>query len=527
MEVIQIPEHARACAGREVALQMSVLEGIRVLDLTEALAGPYCTMLLGDLGADVVKIERPGAGDASRRWGPPWVGTESAYFLAVNRNKRSVALDIKAAADREHLRRLVDQADVFVCNVRRSETLRELGLDPETLRAGRPRLIYCSISAYGRTGPYADRGGYDVVAQGEAGLMALTGEEGDGPMRWPVAIADLSCGLWSATSILAALYARERTGHGQVLDQSLLESQLSWASVIAAQHLASGQPPGRLGNRHANIVPYEVYEARDRHLIVAVGTEQHWRRFCAVLGLGEAVRDAPGFATNAARLRNRAELNAVLQPVFAREPAAHWLAALREAEIPCGPVNGLEEALNDPQVRHRGMIVEFEHPMGPLRVLGDPVHLSDTPVTYRRRPPLLGEHTAEVLRQAEAHLRPLAPPPPAASVPEQLRPPRYVAALPARLVHRGAVAAATTLDVSEGGCVVEVRGAPPRAGDEVELHVAMGAVRASVSGVVRWVEPGADGAATAGVRVLAGPLDGSWHELVTQVVLSGARAAIA
>ncbi|MCM2357090.1 MAG: CoA transferase [Geobacteraceae bacterium] len=377
----------------------SALEGIRVIDLTEALAGPYCTMILGDLGADVIKVERPGAGDQSRKWGPPFIGTESAYYLAINRNKRSVEIDIKSSEGQATMRRLLEKADVFVCNVRAIESLKKVGLDPETLRALNPRLIYCSITVYGRTGPYAGRGGYDLVAQGEAGLMAATGESDGEPMRWPVAIADLTSGVWSAMAILTSLYVRERTGQGQCIDQALLDGQLSWAPVMASQFFATQQLPPRLGNRHANIVPYQVFRARDKHMIIAVGTEGHWQRFCDLLQLGDGVCDDPRFATNGDRLRHCTELTALLESIFIQHEAEHWLEKIRLAQIPCGPINTLDEALNDPQVLHRGMIVEFEHPMGLVKVLGNPLHLSETPVTYRRRPPLLGEHTHEVLRE--------------------------------------------------------------------------------------------------------------------------------
>lgn len=378
---------------------LSPLKGIRVIDLTEALAGPYCTMILGDLGADVIKVERPGAGDESRKWGPPFIGTESAYFLSVNRNKRSVEIDIKSSEGQAAMRRLLEKADVFVCNVRRIESLRKVGLDPETVRAYNPRLIYCSITFYGQTGPYAGRGGYDIVAQGEAGLMSATGEVDGEPMRWPVAIADLSSGVWSAMAILTALYAREKTGIGQFIDQALLEGQLSWATVMAGQYLASEQRPPRLGNRHANIVPYQVFKARDKHMIIAVVTQSHWQRFCDVVELADTVRDDPRFATNAGRLKHHPELIALLESIFIQKEAEHWLKKIQSADIPCGPINSLDEALDDPHVQQRGMLVEFEHPMGVIKVLGSPLRLSGTPVTYRRRPPLLGEHTEEVLRE--------------------------------------------------------------------------------------------------------------------------------
>jgi formyl-CoA transferase/CoA:oxalate CoA-transferase len=377
------------------------LAGLRVIDLTEALAGPYCTMILGDLGADVIKVERPGGGDQSRKWGPPFIGTESAYFLAVNRNKRSITVDIGSDEGRRVMRRLLDQADVFVCNVRKVESLQKVGLDPETVCGYNPRLIFCSITGYGRTGPYAGRGGYDLVAQAESGLMAATGDPTGEPMRWPVAIADMTTGVWSALGILAALVAREKTGQGQFIDQALLDGQLSWAQVMASDTFATGQRPPRLGNRHATIVPYQVFKARDKHVIIAVGTPALWDRFCEVLGFGTALRDDPRFVTNPDRLAHYLELIPILEGVLAQQDAAVWMDKLRAAEIPCGPINALDETLHDPQIQHRGMIVELEHPVGPLKVLGSPLHLSDTPVTYRRRPPLLGEHTAEVLAEIE------------------------------------------------------------------------------------------------------------------------------
>ena len=375
------------------------LDGIRVIDLTEALAGPFCTMILGDLGADVIKVERPGVGDQARKWGPPFIGSESAYFLAVNRNKRSVTVDITSPDGQRIMRQLLEKADVFACNVRRIESLQKVGLDPETIRAYNPRLIYCSITGYGRTGPYAGRGGYDLVAQAESGLMAATGEPKGEPMRWPVAIADMTTGVWSSIGILAALYSRGNTGQGQFIDQALLDGQLGWAPIMASEYFATGQRPPRLGNRHANIVPYQVFKARDKHLIIAVGTQALWARFCEVTGLGDQVHDDPRFAANPDRLKNYHELIAILEPLFLQHDADYWLERIRAAEIPCGPINALDETLNDPQIIHRGMIVEFEHPMGAIKALGSPLHLSDTPVTYRRKPPLLGEHTEEVLRE--------------------------------------------------------------------------------------------------------------------------------
>ncbi len=376
---------------------MLPLDGIRVIDLTEALAGPWCTMLLGDLGADVIKVERPDGGDQSRGWGPPFIGSESAYFLSANRNKRGITVNIQTPGGQEVMRRLLVGADVFVTNVRRAESLRKVGLDDETLLALNPRLIYCAISGYGRSGPYAGRAGYDLVAQGEAGLMSVTGSPESAPMRFPVPIADMTTGIYSALGILAALLVRERTGQGQVLDMSLLESQASWLSILAGGYFASGKRPQPVGNAHANIVPYQVFRARDKHFIVAVGSERQWARFCEVLGITETIGADPRYATNPDRLAHRAELVARLQAIFETYDATFWLERLEAADIPCGPINFVDEALNDPHLLARGFIVALEHPVGTVKSVGNPIHLSATPVTYRRPPPLLGQHTAEVL----------------------------------------------------------------------------------------------------------------------------------
>jgi crotonobetainyl-CoA:carnitine CoA-transferase CaiB-like acyl-CoA transferase len=506
---------------------MSALEGIRVIDLTEALAGPYCTMLLGDLGADVIKIERPDTGDQSRKWGPPFIGTESAYFLSVNRNKRSVALNIKSADGQANLRRLLETADVFICNVRRLESLREVGLDPETVRANNPRLIYCSITAYGRTGPYVDRGGYDLVAQGEAGLMDATGEVDGEPLRWPVAIADLSCGLWSANAIVTALYVRERTGKGQFIDQALLDGQLGWAAVMAAQYFATEQRPQRLGNQHANIVPYQVFKARDKHMVIAVGTQGHWMRFCEALGIGEAIRDDARYATNAARLQNRADLCAQLASILAEREAAYWLERLRAADIPSGPVNALDEALNDPQVRHRGMIVDIEHPMGQLRVLGNPLHLSDTPVTYRLRPPLLGEHTAEVLEELGATIGPIVNPRPSGvQTSFRARKPRYAAELAVHLSTSAQTAHARTINLSQDGLAVRSFGPLPRVGEKVRLRAADDSQGVEVHAIVRWATSTDAVNWMAGLELVEDEATGeSWGALVNNAIRADSYVA--
>lgn len=376
----------------------SVLQGIQVLDMTEALAGPLAAMMLGDLGADVLKIERPGSGDMSRGWAPPYVGTESAYFLSANRNKRSMTLNLKLPAAQAVLHQLVTGADVFVVNQPSLESLRKLAADPDTLWSINPRLIYCAISGFGLTGPEAGQGGYDVVAQARSGLMALTGEPGSGPMRYPIPLSDATCGLYSVVGILSALLVRTQTGRGQLVDMALLDGQVSWLTHVAGAYFATGQRPSKIGNIHATIVPYQPFRARDKHLIVAVGSERLWERFCQVLGITDTIGRDPRFRTNPDRLQHRADLIPRLEDVFITQDAGFWLERLRAADIPCGPINEVDEALADPQVVARGMIVAQEHPVvGPVRSVGNPVHLSETPVSYRLPPPSLGQHTTEVL----------------------------------------------------------------------------------------------------------------------------------
>jgi crotonobetainyl-CoA:carnitine CoA-transferase CaiB-like acyl-CoA transferase len=376
----------------------SVLEGVQVVDLSQALAGPYCTMLLGDLGADVTKVERPQIGDMSRGWGPPFLDGESAYFLCTNRNKQGMTLNLATQNGQEIIHRLLERVDILVTSLHRIESLRRFSLDYETVHHLNPRLIYCSITGYGHTGPMAGRGGYDVVTQGEAGLMSLTGEPEGGPMRYPVPLADLTTGVYSALGILAALLVRERTGNGQHLDMALLDSQTSWLSNVAGAYFATGKRPRRLGNVHPNIVPYQPLQTKDKHIIVAVGSERLWERFCSLLGLEKRIMSDPRFATNKERIEHREELIPLLQEIIQTQEADYWLERFTEAGIPCGPINFVDEILADPQLLARGMIVELEHPLvGMVRSLGNPVHLSQTPVSYRRPPPLLGEHNVEIL----------------------------------------------------------------------------------------------------------------------------------
>jgi len=377
----------------------NVLEGIRVVDLTQALAGPYCTMILGDLGADVIKVEAPGSGDQSRGWGPPFLEGETTYFLSVNRNKRSLTLDIKSSPGQEILHKLIATADVFVCNIPKAASRRRAGLDFETLEAMNPRLIYCLISGYGATGPYAERPGYDLIAQGEAGLMSVTGEPDGEPVRYPIPIADITTGMYSTIGILSALLARERSGQGQFLDMTLLEGQSAWLTTLASSLMNANETPQRMGNAHPNIVPYQVFKTADKYIIVGVGTEKLWGAFCAALDL-EHLEDDPRFATNADRTRNRDDLLPVLDELFSTHDATYWLEKLKDTGIPNAPIASIADTLAHPQHHARRFIVELEHPLlGLVRSMGNPVNLSTTPVSYRLAPPTLGQHTDDVLRE--------------------------------------------------------------------------------------------------------------------------------
>lgn len=385
----------------DIASLPQILAGIRVVEMTEAMAGPYCAMYLGDLGADVIKIERVGTGDQSRRWAPPYVGDQSAYFLSTNRNKRSLTLNIQTEEGLRILHQLLDTADVFITNLPRMSSLKKRALDPESCLARNPRLIHVTISGFGHTGPYAGRPGYDILAQAMSGSMALTGPaDSDEPYRFPTPLADMSAGLYAFAGILAALYHRERTGQGQAIDVSLLESQMGWMTNMAAVYFATGKNPARRGNDHPSITPYRPFKAGDdRYIIVGVGSEAIWQRFCKAVGLEHLLED-PRFATNPDRLKHRQELYAILEPHFRTRPAREWLHVLEEANIPCALIYNLDEALNDPHILARGMIVEQEHPSaGRVKSLAFPAHLSATPARYRLAPPRLGEHTEEILAE--------------------------------------------------------------------------------------------------------------------------------
>ena len=379
----------------------TALDSIRVIELSEALAGPYCAMLLGDFGADVIKVERPNCGDQSRGWGPPFIGSESAYYLATNRNKRSITLDYNDSHGAEVLQRLLASADVFITNQPSLASLQKRDIDWESLRAKYPRLIHCSITGYGFSGPKAERPGYDILAQAESGLMSFTGEPDGGPMRYPIAIADITCGMYAAMGILGALFAREKTGHGQFLDMALFDSQLTWLANVGSSYLNANASPKRWGNAHPSIVPYQVFRGSDgRFFVVGVGTESIWKKFVRLVGAQATLGQDSRFLTNALRITHRAELVPLLQEKFDLQPTATWLEQFARAGIPAGQVNTVPEALSDAQTLARGLIVQIEHPsLHHIRSIANPIRFSDTPITYRLPPPLLGEHTAQILQE--------------------------------------------------------------------------------------------------------------------------------
>ena len=383
------------------------LANVRVLDLTRVLAGPTATQILGDLGADVIKVERPGAGDDTRGWGPPYLADaagretgESAYFLSANRNKRSVTIDLGHAEGRALVRGLARRSDVLIENFKVGDMAR-FGLGWQQLHGETPGLVYCSISGFGQTGPYAAQAGYDFLIQGLGGIMSITGAADGPPTKVGVAVADIVCGLYAATAVLAALRHRDATGRGQYIDLALLDTQVAWLANQAMNYLVGGAAPGRLGNAHPNIVPYQSFPTADGSIIVAVGNDPQFARFAAVLEAAEWAGD-PRFARNADRVRNRAILVPLIEARLAVRPSRHWLAALAAETVPAGPVNDIAQVFADPQVRHRGMAVRMPHPAaGPAGVplVADPINLSETPVSYRRAPPRLGEHTEEVLQE--------------------------------------------------------------------------------------------------------------------------------
>lgn len=383
------------------------LTGLRILDLSRVLAGPTATQLLGDLGADVIKIENPKTkGDDTRAWGPPYVtgangaATDlSAYFNSANRNKRSVAVDLATPEGQSIIRKIAAQCDVVIENFKPG-ALTKYGLDHESLLASHPALVYCSISGFGHTGPNRSKPGYDLLAQGYGGIMSLTGEAEGEPMKVGVAIADVMCGMYATVAILAALRHRDATGEGQHIDLGLVDTQMAWLINQGTNYLTSGTVPVRRGNGHPNIAPYQVYAAADGHVIIAVGNDGQFRRFCDALTLG-ALPDDDRFATNPARVANRDALNAVLGPVLASRNAADIITMMEAAGVPAGPVHTLDQVFASDQAIARDMAIEMTHPAsgGTVPMLGNPIKMSRTPVSYRHAPPSFGEHTAEVLAE--------------------------------------------------------------------------------------------------------------------------------
>jgi formyl-CoA transferase len=379
-------------------LTVGALDGIRVIDLSRILAGPFCTMLLGDLGAEVIKVEQPDVGDGSRQWGPPWVGSESAYFLSINRNKKSITINLKHQKGQEILKRLIAEADVLVENFLPG-TLERFGLDYHSLSAENPGLIYCSISGYGQNGPYRDLPGYDFMIQAQGGIMSITGPVEGPPHKVGVAIVDITAGLFANSAILAALHHRDQNGQGQYIDIALLDSQIGWLVNQAHNYFATGAAPDRFGNAHPNIVPYEVFRAKDGYLALAIGTDAQYRRFCELVACPELWQDER-FQTNAGRVEHRQTLVPRLQALIERRTLSEWLDLLTENRIPAAPINDIPTLLDDPQVAARQMVQTIEHPtLGEIQQLGPVAKLSQTPAQIHSAPPLLGEHTESILRQ--------------------------------------------------------------------------------------------------------------------------------
>jgi len=373
------------------------LEGIRVLDLTRALAGPFCTLMLGDNGADVIKIEIPGSGDDTRKWGPPFIGDESAYFLSINRNKRSLTLNLQDPKAQDVFMKLAKDSDVVVENFTPG-VMDRFGLGYEAVKAVNPNVVYCSISGFGQNGPYKSRPAYDQIMQGVGGLMSITGEPDGEPQKIGIAVTDIGAGMWSAFAITTALHHRDKTGEGQYIDISMLDAQVAWLTYQAAFFFANDEPPKRMGAAHPTLVPYQAFMCSDgKYINVAVGSERIWERFCQGMGR-EDLKDHPDYSVNSVRVAHRGAIVSMLQEIFLTRPVSEWVEDLQAANVPCGPINDLADVFADPQVLARDMLQEMPHPtLGTIRQTGLPIKFSRTPGGLDRHPPLLGEHNQEIL----------------------------------------------------------------------------------------------------------------------------------
>ena len=377
--------------------RMKALQDIQVLDLTRALAGPFCTLMLGDYGADVIKIEIPETGDDTRHWGPPFIGDESAYFLSINRNKRSLTLNFKEQEAIKIFLKLVEKADVVVENFTPG-VMKRFGLDYEAVKAINPSIIYCSISGFGQDGPYQNRPAYDQIMQGVSGLMSITGEPDGEPQKVGIAVSDIGAGMWAAFAVMTALHHRSNSGDGQQIDISMLDAQVAWMTYQAAYFFANEEPPKRLGAAHPTLVPYQAFMSQDgKYVNVAVGSERLWERFCEGVNRMD-LKDDPNFAQNGDRVRNRSTLVPLLQEYFLTQPADYWVDALQAVNVPAGPINDLADVFSDPQILHREMLVEIPHPtLKSIKQTGLPLKFSVTPGAFDKHPPLLGEHNEEIL----------------------------------------------------------------------------------------------------------------------------------
>ncbi len=392
---------------------MGALQGIRVLDLSRVLAGPWCGQILADLGAEVIKIERPQVGDDTRMWGPPWMldqqdnaTRESGYYQCANRNKYSVAIDIATSEGQELIREIAKTSDVVIENYK-AGSLVKYGLDYATLSALNPNLVYCSITGFGQDGPRSAEPGYDFIIQGMSGLMSITGEaddvEGGGAQKVGVAVVDIQTGLYSTIAIQAALLARQHTGRGQYIDMSLLDVQVAALANQGMNYLTSGHAPKRMGNKHPNIVPYQTFKAQDKEFIIACGNDKQFKDLCIAIGYPELLEN-PNFLRNQDRVKHREELIPLLSDFFLKENAKKWVGAIHAYKVPVGIINSVEDALNEPQIQHRDMVVNIPHRLKPdFKVIGSPIKLSDTPVEYKHAPPQLGEHTSKILSRFKTH----------------------------------------------------------------------------------------------------------------------------